>query len=41
MDPITEDNVVDLQQKIDKFSKIRVQNNDKIKIQLQKKINML
>ena len=41
LDPIVEDNIEDLQQKIIRFSSIKVKGNDKIAINVQKKISGL
>lgn len=41
MDPNIEDSVEDLREKVAMFAAITVKNNDKIKIQLRKKIDLL
>lgn len=41
MDPNIEDTVEDLQEKVSVMSTIVVRNNDKIKIQIQKKVDLL
>ena len=41
MDPNIEDEIRDLQEKVAVFSSIKVERNDKIKIQLLKKIDLL
>ena len=41
MDPNIEDTIEDLQEKVSIMSTIVVRNNDKIKIQIQKKVDLL